>query len=71
LLKPEHPFTPASGIPLELIGREALLEGNGPPHAFIVVDAYNLLRIFPPSRKYPMNVMKVGDSYLLEESTDQ
>jgi hypothetical protein len=46
-------------------------EGNGLPHAFIVVDAYNLLRIFPPSRKYPMNVMKVGDSYLLEESTDQ
>jgi hypothetical protein len=46
-------------------------EGNGPPHAFIVVDTYNLLRIFPPSRKYPTNVMRVGDSYFLEESTDQ
>jgi hypothetical protein len=46
-------------------------EGNGPPHAFIVVDTYNLLRIFPPSRNYPMNVMRVGDAYFLEESTDQ
>jgi hypothetical protein len=46
-------------------------EGNGAPHAFIVVDTYNLLRIFPPSRKYPTNVMRVGDSYFLEESTDQ
>jgi hypothetical protein len=47
-------------------------EGNGgPPHAFIVVDTYNLLRIFPPSRKHPTNVMRVGDSYFLEESTDQ
>jgi hypothetical protein len=45
--------------------------GNGPPHAFIVVDTCNLLRIFPPSRKYPTNVMRVGDSYFLEESTDQ
>jgi len=46
-------------------------EGNGPPHGFIVVDTYNLLRIFPPSRKYPTNVMRVGDSYFLEESADQ
>ena len=46
-------------------------EGNGAPHAFIVVDTYNLLRIFPPSRKYPTNVMRVGDSYFLEESADQ
>jgi hypothetical protein len=46
-------------------------EGNVPPHAFIVVDTYNLLRIFPPSRNYPMNVMRVGDAYFLEESTDQ
>ena len=46
-------------------------EGNGPPHAFIVVDTYNLLRIFPPSRKYPTNVIRVGDAYFLGESTDQ
>jgi hypothetical protein len=46
-------------------------EGNGAPHAFIVVDTYNLLRIFPPSRKHPTNVMRVGDSYFLEESTEQ
>jgi len=47
-------------------------EGNGAaPHAFIVVDTYNLLRIFPPSRKQPMNVMRVGEAYFLEENTDQ
>jgi len=46
-------------------------EGNGPPHAFIVMDTYNLLRIFPPSRKQLTNVMRVGDSYFLEESDDQ
>jgi hypothetical protein len=46
-------------------------EGNGPPHAFIIVDTYNLLRIFPPSRKHPANVMRVGEAYFLEESTDQ
>jgi hypothetical protein len=46
-------------------------EGNGVPHALIVVDTHNLLRIFPPSRKYPTNVMRVGDSYFLEESAEQ
>jgi hypothetical protein len=47
-------------------------EGNGAaPHAFIVVDTYNLLRIFPPSRKQPTNVMRVGEAYFLEENTDQ
>jgi len=46
-------------------------EGNGTPHAFIVVDTYTLLRIFPPSRKYPTNVIRVGDAYFLGESTDQ
>ena len=41
------------------------------PHAFIVVDTYNLLRIFPPCRKQPTNVMRVGEAYFLEENTDQ
>jgi len=49
----------------------SLAEGNGPPHAFIVVDTYNLLRIFPPSRKYSTNVMRVGEAYFLEETADQ